>query len=304
MITIYTHTNNPFTKEFWKYVAKKAIRKYSGPDAVADSLKRGLTELGIPFEFNPISPSHKTVHVLSGIQVLKQNIKRKEKGQIKKLIAGPNLVVSPLDKNKIICDPNIDTILMPSEWTQKMYTDIVPELSPKIKVWPAGTQVSQTISTKEKLKCLVFKKDVDQELFDFVLNELQSRNMEYIVIEYGSYTAEKYFEYLNNEAKYMIYLQKVESQGLALQEAWARNVPTLVWNPGSFTYPDGHTIYGPITAPYLHEASGLFFKDKNEFPEKLTLFLEKINTFTPQRYCLEHLSDKASAEIYINIIKQ
>ncbi len=301
MITIYTHTNNLLKKEFWKYVAKKAIGKYSGPDAVLDSLKRGLTELNIPFKINPYIRKYDKVHVLAGISVLQKMINLKQKGKIKTLIAGPNLVVTPSDKNKIICNPSIDTILIPSEWTKEFYETEAPEIKNKIQLWPAGTKIPVANSTQKTNECIVFKKDVPTELYESIIKELKSRKINHTLIEYGKYTSEEYFKVLN-DSKYMIYLQKVESQGLALQEAWARDIPTLVWNPGSFTYPNGHTIYGKISAPYLNDANGLFFKDIQQFPEKLDMFLKNIDSFAPRKYCVENLSDKGSAEIYINII--
>lgn len=301
MITIYTHTQNPLKKEFWKRIAKKAIRKYSGPDAVLDSLRRGLKELNIPFQINPIVRKYDTVHVLAGISILQEMINKKEKGKIKKLIAGPNLVITPHDYKNIICNTSIDAILIPSEWTKEFYKTEAPEIKNKIHLWPAGIKIPNLEKVQKINDCLIFKKDVPTELYNSIIEQLKSKNIKYNVIEYGKYTLNNYFRALN-QSKYMIYLQKVESQGLALQEAWARDIPTLVWNPGSFTYPNGYTIYGKVSAPYLDDTNGLFFKDIQEFPEKLDMFLKNIDSFAPRKYCVENLSDKVSAEIYINII--
>ncbi len=301
MISIYTHSNNPLKKEFWKYMAKKAIGKYSGPDAVLDSLKRGLTELAIPFQINPHIRKYNTVHVLAGVSALEEMIIKKQKGEIKNLIAGPNLVVIPSDKNNIICNPSIDAILIPSEWTKQFYETEAPAIKNRTSLWPAGTKIPAQTETKKTNDCLIFKKDVPPELYDSVIKELNSKKISHTTIQYGTYKSEDYFNALNG-SKYMIYLQKVESQGLALQEAWARDIPTLVWNPGSFTYPNGRTMYGKISAPYLTEENGLFFKDAQEFPEKLNMFLQNIKSFKPREYCIQNLSDKVSAEIYIQII--
>ena len=302
MISIYTHTNNPLKKEFWKYIAKKTINKYSGPDAVLDSLKRGLTELNVPFEVNPLKPKYDTVHVLSGIEVLKEMINKKSCRKIKKLIIGPNLVTNPHDNNNIISNSNIDIILLPSEWTRIFYINLLPEISDHTYIWPAGTNTNNIYINKNKSKCIIYKKDVDINIYNTVIEELKQRNIDYKLIEYGKYKHKNYLDILNKEANYMIYLQKVESQGLSLQEAWARNVATLVWNPESFTYPDGQTVYGKISAPYLTDESGLFFKDKFDFKNKFNLFLKNINTFKPREYCIKKLSDKISSEEYIKII--
>jgi hypothetical protein len=302
MISIYTHTNNPLKIEFWKWIGKKILDKHSGPDAVLDSLLKGLGELDILYELNPIKPKYDIVHVLSGTKALQKALEMKKKGRIKTLVAGPNLVITPLDQKKILCDPNIDIILLPSDWTKKFYSDLAPEITNKLYIWPAGTDMGNINLDNEKTGCVVYKKDVDDDLYLYILDKLNTQKINYTVIQYGKYDKKDYLKLLE-KSKYMIYLQKVESQGLALQEAWARNVPTLVWNPTTFTYPQGYVVRGNISAPYLTEASGLFFQNMDDFQNKLEIFLQKIENFTPYKFCLENLSDKVSAEKYVNIIE-
>ncbi|MCX6716964.1 MAG: hypothetical protein NTV72_03500 [Candidatus Taylorbacteria bacterium] len=103
----------------------------------------------------------------------------------------------------------------------------------------------------------------------------------------------------------MIYLQEVESQGIALQESWAKDVPTLVWNKEFFVYPNINYKVSDenISAPYLTEQNGMFFKNAEEFDNKLPIFIKKLKYFTPGQFCRENLSIEKSTEIYANIIK-
>ena len=105
------------------------------------------------------------------------------------------------------------------------------------------------------------------------------------------------------ETKFLIYLQESESQGMALQEAWAHNVPTLVWNSITTSPLTGSKTYEKVAAPYLTDESGEFFKDFEEFKNKLQKFIEKLNYFRPAEYCKNNLSIEKSAEIYVNIIE-
>jgi hypothetical protein len=295
MISIYTRTNNPLKKEFWKWVAKKILRRYSGPDAVLDSLIRGLKELHIPFEINPRIPTYKIIHVLSGVEVLKEQITQKKTGQI--IIAGPTLITTPFDHNKCINDPNIDIILTPSQWVSDFYVSLIPELKNKIYSWPAGVKIP-TIKTDKSGKVILFKKNISHIVLEHVENMLNEQSIPYELLEYGNFTHDQYITKLE-KAPYMIYLQTSESQGIALQEAWSYNVPTLVfqnthWNFEKYSWSDPS-----ISAPYLHRETGFFFTLSN-LREKLQEIIQ--SDLQPKDYCKEHLSDKRSIEILFDIL--
>lgn len=299
MLTIYTHTNNPLKKEFWKYIVKKTLGKYSGPDAVLDSLKRGLMELNIPFEVNPIKSKYKTVHVLSGIEILKEIVKKKSAGKIKTLIVGPSTVQTPYDYNNLIQDRNIDILLFPSKWPKDWFINLESNLNDKIKIWPAGVKIPEKSSNHEKV--LVFRKNVSEDIYKMVINTLDHKKIEYDIIAYGTYTRKDYIQKLLSTS-ILIYLQKSESQGLALQEAWAHNVPTLVWQNKDWEYGKYKWSDEKVAAPYLTDECGKFFTVET-FSTELDLVLNNINIFNPRKYCIENLSDEVSAQKYLEIIK-
>lgn len=299
MISIYTHTNNPFKKEFWKYTIRKLIKKYSGPDAVLDSLTRGLTELHIPFEINPKKPKYSIVHVVSGISILQEMIYKKQKKEITTLLAGPTLVRTPHDHDNIIQNENIDILLFPSQWTKDFYVNLVPALDKKIKIWPAGVTIPKESSSHQKI--LIFKKNIPIETYNQVIETLKNKGLSYDIITYGGYSKQEYHLKLQS-ASVLIYLQTTESQGLALQEAWSYNVPTLVWNNTNWRDGKYYWVDSKISAPYLTHQTGLFFT-KDTFEEKLDTILTHKENFNPKEYCTEHLSNRASAKIYLEILK-
>ncbi len=302
---------------YLKSVTKKILGKKRGPDAVLESLKRGLTELGVPFVINAKLERGQTVNVISNIEALKYAIKNKESSGVCKLIAGPNLVILPNEHNSLIASPHIDVILTVSPWVTDLYGKIIPTIIPKMRVWPAGVKIPQRASEfankpidgktadDNEIQCLVFKKSVPENLYERVILTLTKKNIKYQVFEYGKFGQKGYFDALEaNGRHFMIYLQESESQGIALQEAWIRDVPTLVWNKGSYTSSTGITVTGNVAAPFLSDEAGMLFKDADDFETALDAFMHMMSggKYHPREYCLRELTDKISAEIYVQAI--
>lgn len=301
---------------FVKWAIKKMLNKKRGPDGVLESLKRGLHEIGQPFLMNAPLEKGQMVNVISNIEALRYAIAHKQEAGIARLIAGPNLIVLPDEHDSLLANPQIDIVLTVSPWISELYGKIIPALIPKMHIWPAGVQVpalpAHAISnpnsgTPSDLKntFIVFKKKVPNDIYEKVINVLKSRNLEYEVFEYGTFKQSEYFAALDangmTEHVHVIYLQESESQGIALQEAWIRNVPTLVWNNGSYTSTTGVTVTGNVAAPFLTDEAGMTFSGMQDFEAVFDTFIMS-KSFSPRSYCLRELTDKASAEIYLKAI--
>lgn len=302
MISILTHKPDYINKEKIKVWAKKVLGRERGPEMVLGNLTLGLQRMRRPFLVNKVSKETKKIHVLSSISALKWAIEQKKKGGVSEIIAGPNLVLTPLDHESILADRHIDKILLPSGWTADYFCKLKPEIRGKIYIWPAGSECNIEQLNIKKEYCLIFKKKTEEKLFEDIKEYLQKKNIAYQIIEYGKYKRKEYFQKLE-KSRFVIYLQESESQGVALQEAWAHNVPTLVWSKGYFIHPvTGEKIYGKISAPYLTDECGQFFRDSGEFKNILPSFIAKLDIFKPAEYCKKNLSIERSAEIYVNII--
>lgn len=303
MISILSHSPEYLDKEKIKLWLKKIIKKPRGPQVVLNNLILGLKRIDYNFLINKISTDTKKIHVISSVSALRWAIKEKEKGKISELIAGPNIVMTPLDDNAIITNKNIDKILLPSEWTAEYFSTLKPSLKDKIYIWPAGSECNIKITNRKRDICLIFKKYTEERLFEDIKKYLEEEHILYEVVEYGKYESKEYFSILE-KTKFLIYLQEAESQGMALQEAWAYDVPTFVWNKGFVTCPyTGIKIYGKTAAPYLTEENGEFFKDFDEFKQKMPIFIKNLSDFKPAEYCKNNLSIEKSTEIYANIIE-
>lgn len=295
---------NLFTEEFnflgkVKFLVKKILKKENrGPRAVFLSLVRGLRELKTSFSVNENFTD--TVVVLSGILPLKKAILKKQQGVIKKLIAGPNLVVLPSEYGSIIANKEIDRVIMPSLWVKEYYEKLEPRLIGKISVWPAGVKVPQNEEQKEKtLDFIVYNKVGMSEIFKDVVHFLNFRKYVFKVVDYNNFKQAEFFHLLNS-TKALIYLSESESQGLAMFEAWARNVPVLIWERG-FWEKQGFRVSGNTASPYVSEQSGMRFKNFADFKDVLPNFLK--SNFEPKRYVLENFTDSLCAEKLLEIIK-
>jgi len=307
-ITLLTLSpDSSFLKRFYlwfkKYI-KNHIFPYGGPQAVLESLIRGFNILNINYQLNPKTKDIlDIVCVISGVDTLRWAIKAKKQGKIKKIIAGPNIIITPEDADGVLLNEAIDLVIVPSQWVKDFYASFKPGFDKKIRVWPAGVKVCPE-SKQERKGCLIYKKSVNEKLFKFVIQYLKSQNIDYKIIKYGKYKKEKYFELLN-KVRFAIFLSGSESQGLALQEAWMRDVPTLAWNKGYFECKKmNKKIFGNVSTPYLTKECGMFFKDKGHFKNKYNLFVNNLFNFKPRKYSLENFTDKITSGNYLKIVNE
>ncbi|MDI6883501.1 MAG: hypothetical protein QMC93_03555 [Patescibacteria group bacterium] len=310
-ITILTKPPKNFFNIFSFYLAdglKRVAKKILfipdyGLSAVLKSLLRGFNALGIDYQVNPEAKRvSDIVCVVSGIDALRWAIEAKKKGEIKKIIAGPNLVITPKDAGGILLDETIDLVVVPSEWVKNFYASFQPGFGKKIRVWGVGVENPKNFKERPRKGCLVYKKRVDDDLFNFVIQYLKSQNIDYKLIKWGRYKKERYFDLLNR-VKFMIYLSESESQGIALHEAWMRNVPTFVWNREYWKWRD-YQWQESSSAPYLAEDCGMFFKDKDDFVNKFNTFIKNLSNFKPREYSLKNFTDEISASNYLKIIDE
>lgn len=296
--TLYIYTERLFFYARLKRLVKIVLgKKMAGPLAVEESLCAGLNELGVPYEINSNSENVEVACVLSGVKTLEWAIEQKRKGKIKKIIAGPNIVVSPQDHNAILIDPAIDTIVVPSQWVKESYAYEAPEISDKIKIWPAGVSLPTLSHAPKTVDFLIYNKVGDSPLYRDVRSYLDDQGLHYRTVKYGSFQQEDFFKTLE-EARYVLYLSATESQGLAMFEAWARNVPVLAWEPGKLQRRN-FIQTGAIATPYISSETGMRFKNLEEFKKALSIFLS--TDFHPRKYVEQNFTNKRTAEKYLEI---
>lgn len=275
------------------------------PKYVLESIFEWLKELKtewtkIKYNINPKENKiYQTVFVPNWIETLKYAINLKKRWLIKNIIAWPNISI-PENWNDIIFNKNINIILVPSEWVKNYFLSL-KEDEKRIKIW-ASWNKDLEISKNKSNKLLLYKKNCPSELYEKIKSILNSKSIQFDEIIYWNYKQAEYLEKLDNVIG-MIYLQESESQWFSLQEAWTKNIPTLVWNRQYWEYKWNKFFDNKISAPYLEDKSWMFFESEIDFEEKLSIFIKKINVFSPREIYLSNFTNKTTTKELLNIIK-
>jgi hypothetical protein len=277
---------------------------YGGHYAVTRSLIEGLKKARISFVYNPqkVKDCTEEVIVLAGLTTLQQAISLREKGIIKKLAAGPNIVNLPSDRPEVIGSPFIDHYILNSEWIKDIYIDDMPSLAPKIVLWPAGVDEQfwqPQITDKAPCTMLFYSKRPEKNLFAACRNIAENSGFTVTVLDYGRYTPLQYKELLDRNS-ILVHFVEQETQGISLAEAWSMNVPSLVWNPGTF-FMKGMN-FTSSSAPCLSNETGLFFQDATKFEEVVKKLTAQPPAFKPREWILRHLTDEISARNLLELI--
>lgn len=308
MLFIYTKKpNNYFSVEFLKEIGRFIFRKSRGPQAVIDSLTRGLSDIGQTFYLNKTNPKldgSQVFFVNNSLDALEWAISLKKRGKIKKIIAGPNMVISvPSDANGIILSPEIDIIILPSDWVKRFWVLVGFENIKNIIIWPAGTKDYGSASNQIKQKALIYKKNIPEKIYFDVKNVVSSFKNNYEEIFYGKFSRNDYFKKLDNIG-YMVYLQESESQGLSLLEAWMKNIPTFVYSSGSIKKGDFVITGNDVAAPYLNEKCGAFFSTPEELKIIIFNYLNGTTSYSSREYYLSNFTDAICAQKLLDVINK
>lgn len=276
---------------------------YRGHFAVTRSLVVGLRKIGVDFNYNPrsLSALADTVIVLAGVRTLRQAIQLKQLGQIKKIYAGPNIVVFSSDEDSLIASPEIDAVITPSDIIADLYLEDNPSLNSKIIAWPAGVDTdywSPDLDTRND-QVIVFDKRQIFDGYDRVKPYMEFLSQKGLqtnhLVRSGkiSYAQAQYREFLRRSGLMIGFTVGSESQGIAWTEAWSTDVPTLILRNNYNVY--GGRKYSCSTAPYLTLENGLFFDDFDDFKVKFAYWQTHRNQFTPREWTIKHMSDEVCA---------
>jgi hypothetical protein len=264
----------------------------------------GLTRAGYPVRLDPPRRSvGPLVGVLSSVEALSWAIGQRRRGNIHRLVAGPNLVVAPDEYGSLIADPAVDVVVTPSQWVADWYASIEPSLAGRLATWPVGIDTDHWAPSPDvavaRSGWLVYEKirhPENKPLVRLVEDALRQRGVQFRLVHYGQHTQEEYRSLLRSSVA-MIYLTETESQGIAQFEAWACDVPILAWDCGVFEWRT-EKFEGATSVPYLVPRSGMTFRDANGLGERLDRFLAALADFSPRLEMLQKYTLASAAEAY------
>jgi hypothetical protein len=276
----------------------------NGPNKVVNNLIKGLEILGYPYCIN------KDLQATSQLWIHDDPLALKEASRLKlHAIAGPNIYILPKNISAKI-DMSHLVYIQPSKWIRDFWIDLGFKRCP-LDVWPSAIDTEEfpeRPKPQDGHVLIYFKQRYAEEL-DFIKDLLEKKNIKYEVITYGFYDQKEYVEKLKN-ARYVIWLGRHETQGIALEEALAMNVPMIVWDVNSIghwlprtkdskIYTQEESSYKNTTsAEYFDGRCGIKAKDKNNMEISIEKMEANWEKFSPRQYILENLGlEKQAREL-------
>ena len=231
-----------------------------------------------------------------------------------KIIYGPQTFVFP---EGILCSPYKEELKgrcffnTLCKWNELVFREMSQNFMIDTVQFPFGVDVESFSPSKieKNIDCLVYIKQRDSILVKSVLSLLKNKNMNVNILTYGSYNENMYKNFLSS-SKFMLVIDRHESQGFALQEAMSMNVPLLVLDATSMhdevdknnfhIYKDINKNLYATSVPWWSEECGIRIENYEELDE--TIDIMKTRTFSPRKYILENLTDKVCMERILKLI--
>jgi hypothetical protein len=283
-----------------------AVSPYPGHYGLVRSVVEGLRQIGADFNFNPESFSELAEVVYAPAnEALGQAADCKRQDIIKTLIAGPTNALLPHEAGGVMLLPEIDVFIVASEWVRELMAALAPSVARKLRVCQAGIDAdfwTRTAHTRSR-RPVVYWKDSPEALCVDVEDVIMAVGLEPLRIKYGQYDSEMFKTALNG-APFAVFLSTFETQGLALAEAWAMDVPTLVWDPQSETEWAGGRFRAASSAPFLTPVTGLTWKTIDELEQRVRDVMSAPEQFASRAWVRAHMTDALCAANLYDIIRQ
>jgi glycosyltransferase involved in cell wall biosynthesis len=272
---------------------------YPGHHAVVRSVVEGLRAIGADFNFNPRSlRAVARVVYAPANEALRQATLLKRRGRIDYLAAGPVNTFWPDEVDGVLRQPEIDRLIVPSEWVRELYRAHAPGLVDKVRVCPAGVDPDYWCPSPGRPpsgRAIVYWKSGPEAFCGSVETAVNACGLRPHRVRYGAYEREEYRRLLA-VADVAVFVSHFETQGLALAEAWAMDVPTVVWDPRGPAEWAGRSFIAGSSCPFLTPETGRAWRTLAELPEALRQARADRAVLAPRRWVLSHMTDAICAD--------
>jgi glycosyltransferase involved in cell wall biosynthesis len=285
------------------------VSPFPGHYAVVRSVVEGLRAIQADFNFNPrrMSDLARVVYAPENA-ALRQAAELKQRGNIDYLVAGPVNALFADEADGILRTPEIDRLIVASEWARDFYRDAPPLLEKSVSC-PCGVDPEYWKPTGQPRKniALVYWKSGDEafcEQVEHVVRTcgLEPRRVRSAAGEHALFAPDD-FRQLLDTAVVAVFLSAFETQGLALAEAWSMDVPTVVWDPRGIAEWRGRSFQSGSSAPYLTSATGRSWRMLNELEPVLRGVLAERSALHPRNWLVAHMTDAIRSAALYEIIR-
>jgi len=266
----------------------------NGPKKVVENLRASLDQEGIPYEVNVEEYKYNLL-----IQYDWNGHVKHSNLTLENCVIGPQIWMFDGHVNELKENPHYyKSIIAPSQWVKDLYVSKFGYTEEKISVWPVGIELPD-IERSDEYDCLVYFKRRSSEELEKVVSFLESRELSYNILQYGSYTPEQVYE-LATKSKFCFLLNGTESQGIAVQEIMACNTPMFVWDVTEWTDQGDQWRVPATSVPFWSSDCGERVFD-SDFDETFDNFYSRIEEYNPRKYVEDNLSYKASVKTLMEI---
>jgi glycosyltransferase involved in cell wall biosynthesis len=187
-----------------------------------------------------------------------------------------------------------------SNWVRDYFLEYGGMIMP-IRNFPFAIDVEKFVPSEQEktLECILYFKHRHPSQKDELLRIAKKLSLDFKFIEYGHYNESEYLNALQ-KARFMVVLDAHESQGFALQEAMACNIPLVVWNASTLydEYHGNQQIYEnyrpkklyATSVPYWDDRCGIIAKNAEELRDGIMKMRLDYPKYSPREYVMENLT--------------
>jgi glycosyltransferase involved in cell wall biosynthesis len=298
----------------WGRRIVRGVSPVSGMQRWHVNLRKGLSLFGQTYDNNDWAALKKTAELacVIGRSDVLDYIHRD-----KPILFGPATFNHPCDRPAFMNEFNVRRIIVSCEWMKKMFESVWPD---SCVVWAAGIDAEEWSPSRRSadrdIDVLIYNKirwrksELHLSLIKPIVRAIESKGLSSQLITYGSYEEDDY-KALLLRSKSMIFLCEHETQGFALQQALACDVPVLAWDREEYwmdeTYYPNRVTFGPVSSvPYWDERCGSKFVDWLSFERKFPEFWCKVaeGLFRPREFVRDKLDLAQRAMDYVRIVRE
>jgi hypothetical protein len=268
--------------------------------------------IGLYFDWWAMGPGEVFKYILMAFNELGVNYKLNERGDVNwfvqrnraldtepitsfpNLFIGPNIVDIPPYCPALMDYNNYVTSIVPSPWVKELHNKWLPY--EKVTVWNAGINYNRWCENKQNIEyeVMVYYKNRSKEELNTVTSFLESKNIKYIIVEYGTFNQDQFFDTIS-KSKTGILLDGTETQGIAIAEMMSCNLPLLVWDVKKTT-----DLFPPTSIPYFDETCGEVIYDGSELESTYDKFSK--GTYQPREYILKNCNYITQAKKILELL--